>query len=103
MLDILSDAIASQPDMTVVGDAIDDVQDSIERHSPDVVIASDSALSDEGAIARLLAAHPHLKVTVIYDGGCAATLFELRQTRLMDPSPKMLLEAIRSALRLDER
>ena len=98
MQDILRDAIASQPDMHLVGEVAGDLQGSVVLFEPDAVIADERAIAGEQDVVDLLAARPRMTLTVISGSGGEAILFELRRTTLVDPSPMTLLEGIRAAL-----
>jgi DNA-binding NarL/FixJ family response regulator len=103
MRDIIDGAIESEPDMRVVGHFTrDDLELSIDRYAPDVVIAKEGCLGDDPPVTTLLLAHSGLKVVLLSKDEQSASLFELRESRLIDPSPASLIRTIRAALRRDE-
>ena len=99
MRDIVDGAVESQQDMELVGHCADtELEVAVQRYEANVVILNESATRAGDLHARLLCAHPRLKVVVMTGDGGAATLFELRHFYLADPSPVALIGAIRTAL-----
>ena len=96
--DILSDLVRVQTDMEVIGRGGDaELADALQR-GVDVLILGEAALN-RSAAARLLATHPDLTIVTIGGEGRSANLFEIRQVTLIDPSPQMLIQAVRMTQR----
>src|ERR1051325_6713386 len=94
--DILEDVLRSQDDMDVVGRGGDaELIARLERQEVDVVITTSH--DDEGAVSRrtLLSAPPALKIVTMPASGRFANVMEFRQLSMMEPSPQMLVQAIR--------
>jgi hypothetical protein len=99
--DILIDAVAREPDISVIeGDTSDA---NLSRVHPDVAVCgSDSAL-DGLRPESLLRILPGCRVLMVEHSGRRAVLFELRPTRvaLREVSMDSVVDAIRSAGRRD--
>ena len=102
MRDIVSAAVASTSDMRIAGYCSNaDLQQAVEREHPDVVIVGRTGDPLDPLLTQLLVTDPRLKVVVMSAGGENATLLELRRSFVADPSPAMLVEAIRRAVEAD--
>jgi DNA-binding NarL/FixJ family response regulator len=99
---IVESAVASQPDMRVVGNGEHgSLDEAIERNRADVLIANEQPDRPESWFHPFLIAHPTLKVFVLTQDGRNATLLQFRRDRIADASPTTLVDAIRSVLRRD--
>jgi len=96
--DILADLVRAQTDMEVVGRGGDAELVGALQRGVDVVILGEGVI-DRSAAARLLSTNPDLKVVTIASEGRSASLFEIRQITLIDPSPQMLIQAVRMTQR----
>jgi len=95
MREILSAEMASQSDMQVVGQCANvDLAAEIERVMPNVIILRRFDGTDDGLHMRWLGAYRDVKVVVVMDESRGASVHHL----LDDPSPDMLVHAVRRAL-----
>jgi DNA-binding NarL/FixJ family response regulator len=101
LLDIISDTIAPQPDMDIVGKGRmeEDLLDAAEQTNADIIIIARSKASEHKDYDELLYRHCRIKVLEILDKGRYGSLFEMRPCRvaLGEMSPLRLLEAIRGS------
>jgi DNA-binding NarL/FixJ family response regulator len=99
LCDIITDVVASQPDMVVVGELPEraDLLPAVNRTRADVVVLGlpDSDLPNE--CGPLFDAHPRSRLLGVAADGRRAFLYELRPQRipLGEVSPQGLLDAIR--------
>jgi hypothetical protein len=99
---IVEGAVASQPDMRLVGSGEHgSLDEAVERSHADVLIVNAQPDRPESWFHPFLIAHPTLKVFVLTQDGRNATLLQFRRARIADVSPTMLVDAIRSALQFD--
>jgi hypothetical protein len=101
LLDIITDAIAPQPDMDIVGKGRmeKDLLDAVEQTNADIVITARSTATEYQDYDELLYEHCRIKVLEILDEGRCGSLCEMRPRRvpLGEMSPLRLLEAIRGS------
>jgi hypothetical protein len=99
LVDIITDTIAPQPDMDVVGkDTMEkDLLDAAELTNADIIITARSTATEYKDYDELLYRHCRIKVLEILDEGRYGSLCEMRPRRvaLGEMSPLRLLEAIR--------
>jgi chemotaxis response regulator CheB len=99
LLEILRDAIAPQPDMEIVGAAVDepDLGALLEKTEADVVVVKHDGPPKRNKFNDLLYQRPRLRIIEIADRGHRGLLHELRPRRvaLDEISPQRLIEAIR--------
>jgi DNA-binding NarL/FixJ family response regulator len=97
--DILKSVMQEQPDMVVVGcGGYADFLAALERLDIDVVILGQGAGDTAAAMRRLFTARPGLKVLIVPNDERFSEMFELRRLFIVEPSPQMLVDAIRSLL-----
>jgi hypothetical protein len=100
--DIVSELVAEQADMRVVGAFADDVgPDTLAELRPDVLVLGSRA-ADVPALCRgLVQRRPALKVLAVEGDGRRAWLYEMRphQTLVGEISPAALLDTIRAVCR----
>jgi len=101
--DIVREAVANEPDMTVVGEftkraALSEV---LTADGADVVIVGASQAEESAVPHQILFTSPHIRVLMLETTGRRAVMYELRphRTPLEDVSRQRLLEAIRQQLR----
>jgi DNA-binding NarL/FixJ family response regulator len=106
LLDIITDTIAPQPDMDIVGRGKMemDLLDAAKQTNADIVITARSTATEYTATEykdydELLYRHCRIKVLEILDEGRSGSLCEMRPRRvaLGEMSPLRLLEAIRGS------
>jgi hypothetical protein len=101
LLDIITDTIAPQPDMDIVGKGRmeNDLLDAAEQTNADIVITTRSTATEYKDYDALLYRHCRVKVLEILDEGRYGSLCEMRPRRvtLGEMSPLRLLEAIRGS------
>jgi DNA-binding NarL/FixJ family response regulator len=103
LCDIITDVVASQSDMIVVGELPGraGLLAAADRTRADVIVfgLGDADLPDD--CAPLFEAHPHIRLLGVAADGRRAFLYELRpqRTPLGEVSPQALLDAIRLAAR----
>ena len=101
--DIVSETVAREPDMTVVGHA--DVREMLSGALPatdaDIVIIGESTREGDVDPLPLLFARPQICVLVLSENGRRAVMHDLwpRRTALVDVSPQALVDAIRGGAR----
>jgi chemotaxis response regulator CheB len=99
--DIITDIIAPQPDMDIVGEGRTemDLLDATEQTNADIVITVRNAVTDGKDYDDLLYRHGRIKVLEIFDEGRYGSLCEMqpRRVALGEMSPLRLLEAIRGS------
>lgn len=101
LLDILRPLVASEPDMTVVGQVSDgDLLAAAQRTRANVVLVAQKAndrREEHEEYKQLLLQQPLLKVLAIANDGKSGSLYELRPQRvpLGDMSAAVLRQAIR--------
>jgi DNA-binding NarL/FixJ family response regulator len=96
---IVSEAVAREPDMLVVGEVASSA--ALANMLPidaDVVIIGEGPGEEPVDPLRLLFEHPHTCVLVLEANGRNAAIYELFpvRTALGDVSPRKLIEAIRA-------
>jgi chemotaxis response regulator CheB len=100
--DILRNAVAGQPDMTVAGEIADQerLAPTVQRADPDVIIigAADGDLPP--FLQRVMEASPRLKILVVAADGREVVLHELRPNAIpvLDVSVESILREIRRAV-----
>ena len=95
--DILKDVVQEQPDMDVVGcGGHAELLAAFERQNVDVVLLGQTVGDIAAAMRQLLTVRPGLKVIIVPNDGRFAVVFELRRLVMTEPSPQMLVHAIRS-------
>ena len=100
MMDIVDAAVRGERDLALVAHVSEtELEDAVERLTPDVVIVCAGDDAREQAARRVLADHPHLKLMLISRNGAAARLLEFRQVVVDDLSPSSVVQAIRAALK----
>jgi DNA-binding NarL/FixJ family response regulator len=101
LLDIITDTIAPQPDMDIVGKGRmeRDLLDAAEQTNADIIITARSTASEYKDYDELLYRHCRVKVLEILDEGRSGSLCEMhpRRVALGEMSPLRLLEAIRGS------
>jgi chemotaxis response regulator CheB len=103
LLDILTDTIAAQPDMDIVGRGGSDMDllDAVEQTNADVVVLARGAAveGEDEDYDKLLYRRCRLKVLELLAEGRCGSLCEMRRHRvaLGEMSPARLLEAIRGS------
>src|SRR4030095_5486094 len=101
LLDIITDTIAPQPDMDIVGkDRMEkDLLDAAEQTNADIVITARSTATEYKDYDELLYRHCRVRVLEILDEGRYGSVCEMRPRRvaLGEMSPLRLLEAIRGS------
>jgi hypothetical protein len=75
-----------------------ELTDALQRQGADVVILGEG-IGRYVEARQLLLTHPHLKIVTIAREGRLASVFEIRQMTLIEPSPQMLIQAVRSTQR----
>lgn len=97
---ILGGAVAAEADMEVAEHLEEtDIETAIERRHADVLIVADRTGQSEARFRPLLLAHPSLKVFLLTDDGRNATVLEFTRTRIVDASPRSIVNVIRTVLR----
>jgi DNA-binding NarL/FixJ family response regulator len=98
--DIVREAVATQPDMKVVGDSHNgqELHHMLAAGDVDLVIVGAHQSEDISSVASILYASPQVKLLAIEDNGRTATIYRLRphQLSLGEMSPQELLAAIRT-------
>jgi DNA-binding NarL/FixJ family response regulator len=101
LLDIITDTLALQPDMDIVGKGWmeTDLLDAAEKTNADIVITVRSTATEYKDYNELLYRHCRIKVLEILDEGRYGSLCEMRPRRvaLGEMSSLRLLEAIRGS------
>lgn len=100
--DIVSQLIAEQPDMHVVGAFADDVgADTLAELRPDVLVLGSDAADVASVCRGFVQRRPALKVLAVEADGRRTWLYEMRphQTLIGEISPATLLETIRTVSR----
>jgi hypothetical protein len=101
LLDIITDAIAPQPDMDVVdhGATAATLLEAAERTDADVIILARNGAATTEDYDELLYGRRHLKVIEIFGEGRYGSLYELRPRRLSlgEMSPSQLVDVIRGS------
>jgi hypothetical protein len=99
--DIITDTIAPQPDMDIVGKgrAEMDLLAAAEQTNADIVIIARGVAAEANDYDELLRRHCRLKVLEIFAEGRYGSLCEMqpRRVALGEMSPPRLLEAIRGS------
>jgi len=101
--DIITDAIAAQPDMEIVGrrEAATGLPETAESTNADIVVLARDGIAEEDAgFDDVLYGRTRRRVLQIFDQGRYGSLHELRpcQVPLGEMSPPRLLEAIRGSV-----
>jgi hypothetical protein len=99
LLDILSNIVASEPDMVVAGWVKDDedLLAATRRARASVILVGRAAEDEQEKYASLLRARPKLKVVAIAGDGKTSLLYELRPQRV--PLGEISADALRKAIR----
>ena len=101
LLDIITDTIAPQPDMDIVGKGRmeKDLLDAAEQTDADIIITARGTATEYKDYDELLYRHCRVKVLEILDEGRTGSLCEMRPRRvaLGEMSALRLLEAIRGS------
>jgi hypothetical protein len=101
LLDIITDTIALQPDMAIVGQDAKtaSLAETAESTNPDIIILTRSTAAADEDFDELLYRRAHLKVLEIFDKGYGS-LHELRprHVELGEMSPPRLVEVIRESV-----
>jgi DNA-binding NarL/FixJ family response regulator len=94
--DILDDVIRARQDLELVGrSGRDDLTAALDREQVDVLILAGDSTDTATICKEFLAVHPALQVVVIVNDGRYAKVFDVRQLTVAEPSPQMLVRAIR--------
>jgi hypothetical protein len=95
--DIVHEAIASQPDMMLLREALPEGVQHWRRPDPDVVIVATENIKDESGLAEWLNRWPRARLLVIEVSGRESVIYELRPhaTPLGAISPDELVAMIR--------
>jgi DNA-binding NarL/FixJ family response regulator len=94
--DILTDLMRVQPGIEVVGSGSHaELTESLVRDSVDLVILGEGVTEHSLSARQLLLQYPNLKVVTIASEGRLANIFEIRQVTLIDPSPELLIQALK--------
>jgi DNA-binding NarL/FixJ family response regulator len=102
MHDIVGGAVESQADMEIVGHCANrELKAAIRRYGANVIVLEEDTASAHDLHKQCLLTYPDLKVIVMTGDGRRATLFELRHLDLIEPSPVVLIDAIRAAVHHD--
>jgi DNA-binding NarL/FixJ family response regulator len=103
LIDIVRSIVATDADLTVVGEAADQVEliDMARRRLADVVVLGPGLAAGREVHYDLLQAHPPLKIVAIGSDGRNAVLHELRPVArpLGEISHATLIAALRTASR----
>ena len=98
--DIVREAVATQPDMEVVGDSYkgQELHQMLAAGDIDLVIVGAHQPEDITSVTSILYASPQVKLLGIETDGRTATIYRLRphQLSLGEMSPQELLAAIRT-------
>jgi hypothetical protein len=99
MRSIVENAVAAQGDLQLAenGEGVD-LDDAVTRSGADVLIVEERADRSEAFYRALLVTHPSLKVFILTQDGRNVTFIGIRRLRLVDASPTILIETIRSEL-----
>jgi DNA-binding NarL/FixJ family response regulator len=100
--DIVSQLVAEQPDMRVVGAFADDVgPDTLTELQPDVLVLGSGGGNVPALCRALVQRRPALKVLAVEMDGRRTWLYEMRphQTLIGEISPTALLDTIRAVSR----
>jgi len=99
--DIISDAVAREPDMEIVGAPPDDgrLVSAATQLGAEVVVARLSGLGLSPDVGMLFDAHPRIQVLGVADDGRSTFLYQMRpqRTLLGALSPQELAAAVRAA------
>lgn len=100
MREIVTETLANEPDMIVVGEYSERAGflHALAEDRPDVVICGTSTPEESALPNHFLAMSPHVKLLMLAINGRGAVMYELRPhtTTLGDVSPQRLLDAIRN-------
>jgi DNA-binding NarL/FixJ family response regulator len=101
--EVISNMIAHQPDMEVVGEVLDPIELLLAVRATKVDVVIVTPLDSEGEpriCIHLLAEHPQLKIVALSAKGEAAFLYESgsHKRRIDEPSEQSILGAIRESL-----
>lgn len=100
--DIVSQLVAEQPDMRVVGAFADHVElETLTELDPDVLVIGSGGANVPALCRGLVQQRPALKVLAVEMDGRRTWLYEMRphQTLIGEISPTALLDTIRAAAR----
>ena len=101
LLDMITDIVAPQAEMTVAGKMQDtaDIVHAVKKTRADVVILTEPAITPSQNYQEVLYSRPHLGVLSITSDGRQLFLHKLRpvRTALGEVSPDSLVQAIQSS------
>jgi hypothetical protein len=98
--DIVRDALAGEPGVTVVnGGTGDDLEGAVAATRADLVLAESEGTGLSDRYLRLMHEHPRLCLLVVSPDGRSAALWRMVPQRraLEEVSPRSLVEAVRAA------